>query len=346
MFPGIKLWLAQRVGNAVSQRRHIIQAWQKHRTGILSPEDQDSAQDTYEAKHTAELGLPNASNVASKQRDATSLITIDQKSESISITSDPTRLILKENCPVYGELIDCPFCRMKITVNSQLEWEYASAYISTRILGQGGLTRNFRKHVFSDTKPYVCTFENCKQAQVLFENQSSWIKHEKTHSKIWYCIFCGHHSMESEEELEKHIKETHSKRITEDQLPIITRACTKERLETSVSCPFCGDSAPFSTEKSTDLKIETLYDHMARHLQQVAFSSVTAEFEGIGIQYSTESNTSTAEKLSENAGGDTSIRSASGRNTGRTYQSRKSSFQWTCVSICDRYWAVLIMTFS
>jgi hypothetical protein len=49
----------------------------------------------------------------------------------------------------------------------------------------------FRKHVFRDIRPYVCTFKGCSQATHLFERRHDWFYHERdVHRREWVCSCC------------------------------------------------------------------------------------------------------------------------------------------------------------
>lgn len=53
----------------------------------------------------------------------------------------------------------------------------------------------FRKHVFDDLQPYMCTVENCKNSKVLFNVSGMWARHESSHSASSpdssECSFCS-----------------------------------------------------------------------------------------------------------------------------------------------------------
>jgi len=42
------------------------------------------------------------------------------------------------------------------------------------------LTSYYRKHIFGDLEPYVCTFVNCSEALKTFKSRLDWSKHESS----------------------------------------------------------------------------------------------------------------------------------------------------------------------
>ncbi|KAK1753552.1 Metallo-dependent phosphatase-like protein [Echria macrotheca] len=71
--------------------------------------------------------------------------------------------------------LDCPICFLTVTnVKTRNEW---------------------KKHVFNDLKPYVCTIEVCNSPALLFNHSTAWAKHEQSHgglgSKSPACCFCS-----------------------------------------------------------------------------------------------------------------------------------------------------------
>jgi hypothetical protein len=51
----------------------------------------------------------------------------------------------------------------------------------------------FRKHVFEDLKPYVCTIDKCEEPRILYNHSAMWAEHESSHAvpSTAECPFCG-----------------------------------------------------------------------------------------------------------------------------------------------------------
>ncbi|KAF4438425.1 Serine/threonine-protein kinase hal4 [Fusarium austroafricanum] len=74
-----------------------------------------------------------------------------------------------------GNGIICPICFLNITnVQTRREW---------------------KKHVFDDIKPYICTAEDCNEPEIMYRHSRMWACHEEMHrsstSKYRECVFCS-----------------------------------------------------------------------------------------------------------------------------------------------------------
>ncbi|KAK1763703.1 Metallo-dependent phosphatase-like protein [Phialemonium atrogriseum] len=73
-----------------------------------------------------------------------------------------------------GNGFNCPSCSARIVdITSRKAW---------------------KKHVFDDLRPYVCTFETCDEPMALYNHSAMWAQHEVSHSessRLSECPFCA-----------------------------------------------------------------------------------------------------------------------------------------------------------
>jgi hypothetical protein len=56
------------------------------------------------------------------------------------------------------------------------------------LIHRARLTRHFRAHLIRDLRPYICTYEDCKSANQLYDTRRDWIQYENSfHRRIWRC---------------------------------------------------------------------------------------------------------------------------------------------------------------
>ena len=134
-----------------------------------------------------------------------------------------------------------------------------------------------RKHVFSDLKPYLCTFRECNSE--MFESRKEWFRHEhQTHRTEWLCPFCADVAYRSETSFCKHLGDRHGRLFTNDHLPLLVKTCCFPISKFSPhDCPFCDDwsvrlKKANSQLSDDDLAITPLQfeRHVGSHLEQLA----------------------------------------------------------------------------
>lgn len=149
------------------------------------------------------------------------------------------------------------------------------------------LTSAIRKHVLTDLKPYVCTFEECEVA--LFPNQSTWWAHErKMHRREWSCTFCPRKGkvFDSPTDFESHLRVHHAMALGDNfdtQLPQILEM-SQQSLGHKIrpECPFCEDweqtvreqNPQFSQTEAFYIMPEQFKRHLGAHMDQLALFAI------------------------------------------------------------------------
>ncbi|KAK1770845.1 hypothetical protein QBC33DRAFT_566309 [Phialemonium atrogriseum] len=264
-------WLAERLGRATAKRRWWILYRQSHHRR-LADQNEGSTEGaetesrmaastlatTYDESHGGlDDHLERLARV-SLMTQATSFATAFGSDEDGELrVPDLTRLVFNGIRLDYNDIFECPFCRAMQLVSSEREW---------------------RRHVFTDLQPYVCTFESCSSP--LFATRHEWFNHElESHRKQWQCHKCRNYGFKSAAGLREHLDTVHHGSVTEAQMPLILKACERPiRDFNSSSCPLCDDWAP---PPGKSYNADTFCRHLGNHLQQLALTALPLVIDGL-----------------------------------------------------------------
>ncbi|OTB16711.1 hypothetical protein K445DRAFT_366048 [Daldinia sp. EC12] len=144
-----------------------------------------------------------------------------------------------------GRRINCKFCSIYITINSEEDWA---------------------EHVFKDLRPYIC-LESCPMAYDQFSSRSDWVHHmEQTHWKSWNCSLGCREVFDSKEELQGHMASIHNKDFSESD-PEAGNTWNPDKFGlVEGNCSICYSE-----------KIESVnqyYSHIGGHLKQFSLLSL------------------------------------------------------------------------
>ncbi|KAI0548223.1 hypothetical protein F4679DRAFT_551675 [Xylaria curta] len=138
----------------------------------------------------------------------------------------------------------CPYCGMKLEATDM-----------TRQL--------WKRHVFRDLRPYVCTFEHCQNAGKLFSSRHEWKNHEfQIHRREYVCQRCQNRHA-SRKEMLMHLQEHYGDSIPLAQISIIVDICDRQvdpshnHIE---SCIMCGE----------EVLMPAWHDHVATHMEDLS----------------------------------------------------------------------------
>ena len=145
----------------------------------------------------------------------------------------------------------------------------------------------FRKHVFQDLQPYVCTFPSCPKADELYDSQREWFNHEvQLHHREWYCDACLK-SFSQKALFQEHISVRHPELGTKGHFEAVIQRCERAII-TDIVCPLCGINST----------LQTLEKHLGLHLQEVALFTLPHLGEG-----SSDTKSDELDSSSKSAGG-------------------------------------------
>jgi hypothetical protein len=132
----------------------------------------------------------------------------------------------------------CPYCHQTVQVENDEDWTY---------------------HVYSDLRPYICTFGGCVKENQLYDSFTEWSAHERQfHRREWFCTLCRYTSGRKSSFI-KHLDDHHTN-ISNEQRQEMENQSKSSTL--AQQCPLCT-KPPMSNSGR-------FQQHLARHLQQLA----------------------------------------------------------------------------
>ncbi|KAI9881508.1 MAG: hypothetical protein M1830_000071 [Pleopsidium flavum] len=150
----------------------------------------------------------------------------------------------------WGSIFRCPVCGDTVrNINNRADW---------------------KKHVFDDLEPYICSFLRCSNGINTFASRRAWIDHEfsKHRVKVWPCTPCSM-TFGRAVDFREHVKQTHSTLLTSSQVEDAVRAETTRMLyqpNAKQMCPFCL-AVPAESK-------HTFAAHVGEHMQEVALAAL------------------------------------------------------------------------
>lgn len=138
---------------------------------------------------------------------------------------------------------ECPFCRMILQ----------SAPMKDR--------NAWKRHVYRDLRPYVCTFTQCSNPDKLYATRREWVYHEmQMHRRRWNCRPCNT-SFETKELMASHLRSAHAHHWEEQQLPTVLDV-SEAPIDggQQQACPICN----------RQFSLSLLMEHIAEHMEKLA----------------------------------------------------------------------------
>ncbi|KAJ5371024.1 uncharacterized protein N7496_007116 [Penicillium cataractarum] len=132
----------------------------------------------------------------------------------------------------------CPYCHQTVQVENDEDWIY---------------------HVYSDLRPYICTFGGCVKENQLYDSFTEWSAHERQfHRREWFCTLCPYTSADKCALL-SHLEDDHADTPKEQRQEMKNQSKPSTLAQ---QCPLC--TKPPITSSSR------FQQHLAQHLQQLA----------------------------------------------------------------------------
>jgi tetratricopeptide (TPR) repeat protein len=284
-----KVWFKERVGKAITQRRQYLRYARDHRDKLArepkdlwQPEDDgprttllpvlSQAGKTNLTKPTSTLAPTTASTLLAEKLAIYEEDLSDNQSQTsyaISLGEDdheshlrlPSLVEVSKDATTF----ECPFCWTVQDIQRDSTW---------------------RKHVFRDLKPYICTFEDCDIK--LFSDRREWFEHELSyHRAQWCCDFCGKDDIRSLKVFKDHIRSRHMQGLKNDQLDALSEASRRsiDRIPAS-DCPFCQEWEAKLRLANPNIPADEIVvvtpiqfrQHVGAHMQQLALFAIPRGF--------------------------------------------------------------------
>jgi pentatricopeptide repeat protein len=284
-----KEWFKERVGKAITQRRQYLRYARDHRDKLArEPKDlwqpEDIGPRTTLLPVLSQAGKTNLTKPPSTLAPTTASTLLAEKlaiyeeelddnqsqtSYAVSLGEDDHESHLR--LPSLAEVskdattFECPFCWTVQDIQRDSTW---------------------RKHVFQDLKPYICTFEDCDIK--LFSDRREWFEHELSyHRAQWCCDFCGKDDIRSLKVFKDHVRSRHMEGLKNDQLDALGEASRRSIDRISASdCPFCQEweaklrlaNPNISADEIVVVTPIQFRQHVGAHMQQLALFSIPRGF--------------------------------------------------------------------
>ena len=308
-----KTWLRQRLGRAITDRRCYLSYMQDHRNILEREIDQDeNAKDATGKMHVPAADQPRDRNSKTDNMSRPSISTqqntivsqqvplgslnarkpdsndvihsyttmsrsVDRNDES----SDTVRIPRLEDLRSGGKKeFECPFCfRIKRFKNESV----------------------WRKHVFSDIRPYVCTFPECDAPY--FGNIDKWFQHEMScHRVVYRCFLCPDTVCHQEKDFIAHLKRRHPSVFDHAESEQNT-TLAREPLSKipAADCPCCtewvdrlrehaGLASGLTPDEVLAVDPRQFKRHLAKHLENLALFAIPASATADDPDNSTDAN--------------------------------------------------------
>ncbi|KAF8438315.1 hypothetical protein BGX38DRAFT_1098108, partial [Terfezia claveryi] len=156
-FPTAASYLIQRLGKANTRRRQLFKYYQQHHGTIARYINRDlpltSGDRIIERQGALNMSLTSYATSANHQR--------------IRIAQPPN-----PDAAYNGTPFECPYCFQIISIRDRCAW---------------------RKHVYRDLQPYICTHKDCPRPEKQYSSLHDWYGHEiQVHRREWYlCPLCS-----------------------------------------------------------------------------------------------------------------------------------------------------------
>ncbi|KAF2119218.1 hypothetical protein BDV96DRAFT_642256 [Lophiotrema nucula] len=295
--------LRRRLGRAITQRRHYLKYIQDHRYRLDAATENEAAYGNVASvavKETAPLSaLRNAKSLLDSSSRPSTFITkastlvpgrinaqmiavgeeSDTENDAVSYTtvsrtvdgdygpSTTDRIPKLEELKKTGKKeIECPFCFRFQKFKTERAW---------------------RRHVFHDLRPYVCTFPACDAP--FFGNINDWFNHElQTHRVSYLCLLCRGKGYHTKDRYVEHLRRQHQDLLEDgDEEQLIEVARESLQLIPAQDCPCCytwvdrlrdrGLSSDVPQATTGDVLVVLPNDfkrHLAAHLEQLAMFAI------------------------------------------------------------------------
>lgn len=148
-------------------------------------------------------------------------------------------------------------------------------------VGQRNMTEaSWRQHMYTDLRPYICTFDGCDLK--LQSDVNSWFSHETIHHRSkWRCPLCTTEDF-SASQLRSHLR-VHGPKATELQIDALAETARRIQYEYSTAdCQFCNywewdlkiHDNKFAVWGPMPVTPSQYRRHVSSHMRQVALLSI------------------------------------------------------------------------
>lgn len=205
-FPTAKECLVHRIGGAISQRRQYLRYRAEHAIKLAKPVDSDDTATETTGTSFEDHGELDPGGIKRIQRiDSIGFFGSETSKTSSFGVGTRGRMPSMPKSASNRKFFECPYCHtIEIVAN----------------------THAWRKHVYKDEQPYLCTFEECKTPNEIYDGRRRWFSHDlANHRRYWTCKEHCQQEFSSRKAFGAQIEEYRPKDLTADQLPAFIDMC-------------------------------------------------------------------------------------------------------------------------
>lgn len=260
-------YLIERIAQANSRRRQQFAYWAKHR---------DKLHNHTKAYQTQKGQLPTAqrhelSEFLSKLELTPGAVPSVTTATNLNIarlesSEHRSNWTISEYAPSTRQAADAsvdfppaPKIQRKTPTDKFFECPYCFFLCPREMLAD----KAWKAHLIHDMRPYICTYEDCRNPGQLYDSRQDWVQHEESeHRKVWRCLEHSDQVFKRLETYKRHLQEQHAGYISgEASLIRIIQASESASDIVDRACPVCT--------KTLDTMRE-MEGHIALHLERFA----------------------------------------------------------------------------
>ncbi|KAB8300154.1 hypothetical protein EYC80_000381 [Monilinia laxa] len=228
---GITDWLIARLGKAITRRRQFLKYREDHHGKLTRDWDEAAAFEKEDktialTKATSFIENPTAVRTDGPElhgsfgsQTSYEATIVGVSAGRLNVPSHPKMAF--EDVPFeFGSPFRCPYCFTERVVKNRSAW---------------------KKHVFSDLRPYVCTFKECDMR--MFRSRNEWFAHElQNHRREWVCEQCHNAPFPSSSSYKDHLRSMHHVEVDESQLKALVLQ-SEEPIDkvSATACRLCDE---------------------------------------------------------------------------------------------------------
>lgn len=262
---GANSYLIDRIAQANVRRRQQFAYWASHRNKL----------DKHTKAYQAQKGwLPVAQPLKAGESflgftpGAVPSVTTATRLDiaRVEASDDRSNWTISEYAPstrqVAGSPVDFPSAP-KTSRNAPSDKPFECPYCFFLLPKETRAEKAWKAHLIHDLRPYICTYEDCKNPTQLYDSRQDWVQHENSeHRKIWRCLEHSEQVFKRLETYKHHLQEQHAGSISGEASSIrIIQASESVSGDVGRLCPIC------MVELDTTRGME---GHIALHLERFA----------------------------------------------------------------------------
>ncbi|UKZ93390.1 uncharacterized protein TrAFT101_008304 [Trichoderma asperellum] len=255
-------YLVRRIARANGRRRQQFAYWKRHQDKLREHASmfvEAPARQLSDAEHIIN-GLIGETKTVLSVTTATQLRIPQLAGQEILEKEGVLKLDVSEYAPSAWnpskDTVSFPLPPKVSTSDNFFECPYCYTICPISLLSE----KAWRAHIIRDLRPYICTYEQCSNAEQLYDTRDEWMQHEiSTHQRIFRCSKHEEEIFTTLEAYKEHVQNYHKGEAE------FSKFATSTVKNVHRSCPVCSIILG---------SIEKLQSHIALHLERFAMFSL------------------------------------------------------------------------